>query len=365
MAQVKAGLTAKEAADRAGVSIRQFRRMVASGTVRPIGQRRPGVASLFDSKQVEQVAGGRDYAAALGLVAWNVKTGKIRSGFFAWFRHDAVNDYPGALRVLRQDCPDSPPASFEKLAHDFAEGFAPGALRYCIGLLYLHAYGPAMKRQRLMPTDARRFFIRASASILGESLYMSGEGIAGASPARQSALAVFLYAARTGDYGKMKDIVRRFAPDLIYDDESMASGREFMQWYRGAYGENRRAVKEPKRAAVARLIPSPDNPRRSISRPVIARIACQLKQTLRGSTSKHIHGVELFGAELFAAILDVKRQPIKRIVEPRPPDSDPWDIESFLCDEISRMSYAAPPRRSPPPPDCLPTSIGAIKPESN
>jgi hypothetical protein len=291
MAQVKAQLTAKQAADRAGVSIRQFRRMVASGAVRPIGKRCPGVASLFDSKQVEQVAGGRDYAAALGRVAWNVQTGKIRSGFFAWFRHDVRNDFRGALRVLDDTCPEKPPASFVQIARDFAEGFAPGALRYCIGLLYLHAYGPAMKRQRLMPTDARRFFIRASASIIGEALYMSGEGIAGASPARQSALAVFTDAARTGDYETMRDVARQYAPDLLREggqDFSIAGAAAFMRWHRRTYGENRREVKPPKRAAVARLMPSPENPRRSISRPVIARIACDFERTLRQSPEKKL-----------------------------------------------------------------------------
>lgn len=285
MAQVKAALTAQEAADRAGVSIRQFRRMVAGGVIRPIGKPRSGVASSFDRRQVEQVAAGRDYAAALARVAWNVQTGRIRPGFFAWFRHDAVSDYRGALRLLKADCPENPPPSFVKTARDFAEGLAPGALRYCIGVLYLHAVG----RHKPMPSDALRFFVRASESILGETLDMAGKGIAGASPERQSALAVFMYAARSGDYDAMKEVARQYAPDLLREgrrDFSIAGAADFMRWQRRTYGENRREVKPPKRAAVARLMPSPDDPRRSVSRPVIARIACDFERALRQSPEK-------------------------------------------------------------------------------
>ena len=289
MAQVKAGLTAQEAAERAGVSIRQFRRMVAGGVIRPVGGSRPGVASSFDRQQVEQVAAGRDYAATLGRVAWNVQTGRIRSGFSTWFRHDARNDYRGALRVLDDTCPDKPPASFVQIARDFAKGFAPGALRYCIGVLFLHAYGPAMKQVRPMPPDARRFFRRISEAILGESLDGQESGIAKATRERQSALAVFFDNAHRGDFEGMIDVVRRYAPDLLEvegEDFSIYGAADFMRWQRRTLGTGRRTVKPPKRAAVARLMPSPDDPRRSISRPVIARIACLFERTLRQSPQK-------------------------------------------------------------------------------
>ena len=286
---MKAGLTAQEAADRAGVSLRQFRRMIAGGVIRPIGQRRPGVASSFDRQQVEQVAAGRDYAATLGRVAWNVQKGRIRPGFFAWFRHDVRNDFRGALRVLDGTCPEKPPAWFVQIARDFAEGFAPGALRYCIGVLYLHAYGPTMKRVQPMPPDARRFFRRISEAILGESLDMAGAGIAKAATERQSALWEFMDAARTGDYDALLDVARQYAPDLLRaggQGFSIGGAADFMRWHRRTYGHGRREVKAPKRAAVARLMPSPDDPRRSISRPVIARIACQLKEAFKQSPEK-------------------------------------------------------------------------------
>ena len=354
MAQVKAGLTAQEAAERAGVSIRQFRRMVAGGVIRPVGGSRPGVASSFDRQQVEQVAAGRDYAATLGRVAWNVQTGRIRSGFSTWFRHDARNDFRGALRVLDDTCPDKPPASFVQIARDFAKGFAPGALRYCIGVLFLHAYGPAMKQVRPMPPDARRFFRRISEAILGESLDGQESGIAKATRERQSALAVFFDNAHRGDFEGMIDVVRRYAPDLLEvegEDFSIYGAGDFVRWHRRTYGPGRREVKAPKRAAVARLMPSPDNPRRTISRPVIARIACQLNNALRRSIPEKLCGSELFGPDLFIAMVKTKRLSGKRIVEVQAPDSDPWNIESFLDDEISRMNCAARPRRSTPPPD--------------
>lgn len=341
MAQVKAGLTAQEAADRAGVSIRQFRRMVAGGVIRPIGKPRSGVASSFDRRQVEQVAAGRDYAATLGRVAWNVQTGRIRPGFQFWFRHDASGDYRGALRVLDATCPEKPPAAFLKTAHDFAEGFAPGALRYCIGVLYLHAYGPTMKRAQPMPPDARRFFRRISEAILGESLDGQESGIAKATRERQSALADIFTAARTGDYGAMIDIARQYAPDLLEvegEDFSIYGAADFMRWHRRTYGPGRREVKAPKRAAVARLMPSPDDPRRTISRPVIARIACQLNTAVRRSIPEKLCGSDLFGPELFIAMVETKRPSRKRIVEVQAPDSDPWNIESFLDDEISRIT---------------------------
>ena len=284
MAQVKRRLSAAETADRLGVSIRQFRRMVTAGVVRPIGQRRPGVAASFDRQQVEQVAAGRNYAAALGRVAWNVQTGKIRSGFFAWFRHDSRGDFPGALRVLDATCPDKPPDSFAKVARQFAEGFAPGPIRYAIAILFLHS---TTHKHKPPPPDALRFYGRVSEAILGESLDWRGAGIAKASPERQSALAVVVRAASTGDYDAMRETVKRYAPNMIRGEHfAVAGGGEFMRWYRRTYGENRREVKPPKRAAVARLIPSPGDPRRSISRPVIARIACQFERALRQSGDK-------------------------------------------------------------------------------
>lgn len=353
MAQVKAGLTAQEAAERAGVSIRQFRRMVAGGVIRPVGGSRPGVASSFDRQQVEQVAAGRDYAATLGRVAWNVQTGRIRSGFSTWFRHDARNDFRGALRVLDDTCPDKPPASFVQIARDFAKGFAPGALRYCIGVLYLHAHGSGVKVQP-MPPEVQRFFNTISETILGESFDSKESPIAKATPERQSALAVFFRAARSGDYGAILEIVRKYAPNLLEvegEDFSIYGAGDFVRWHRRTYGPGRREVKAPKRAAVARLMPSPDNPRRTISRPVIARIACQLNNALRRSIPEKLCGSELFGPDLFIAMVKTKRLSGKRIVEVQAPDSDPWNIESFLDDEISRMNCAARPRRSTPPPD--------------
>jgi hypothetical protein len=283
MAQVKRRLSAEETADRLGVSLRQFRRMVAAGVVRSIGQRRPGVASQFDRDQVEKVAAGRDYAAALARVAWNVQTARIRPGFQFWFRHDARGDFPGALRVLDATCTEKPPESFVKIAQDFAEGFAPGPLRYCIGLLFLHAVG----RHKPMPPDARRFYGRISEAILGEPLDWRDSGIAKASHEHQSALASFVRAAAQGDHDAMLETVREYAPDMIRGEHfAVAGAREFMQWYRRTYGENRREVKPPTRAAVARLIPSPDDPRRSISRPVISKIACRFERALRQSPEK-------------------------------------------------------------------------------
>ena len=289
MAQVKRRLSAAETADRLGVSIRQFRRMVTAGVVRPIGQRRPGVAASFDRQQVEQVAGGRDYSAVLGRVALNVQTGRIRPGFQFWFRHDSRGDFRGALRILHETCPDSPPPAFKKIAQQFAEGFAPGPIRYAIGVLFLHAYGQTVKRVRPMPPDARRFYARACEHILGESLDETGRGISKATRERQAALGVFMDSARSGDFDTMKDVVRRFAPDLLRDGGtcfSIGGAADFMRWHRRTYGTGRRGVKPPKRAAVARLIPSPENPRVSLSRPVVSRIACAFEGTLRQSEDK-------------------------------------------------------------------------------
>ena len=244
MAQVKAGLTAQEAAERAGYPSGNFGAW-SPGVIRPVGGSRPGVASSFDRQQAERVAaGGLCRNARAGCL--NVQTGRIRSGFSTWFRHDARNDFRGALRVLDDTCPDKPPASFVQIARDFAKGFAPGALRYCIGVLFLHAYGPAMKQVRPMPPDARRFFRRISEAILGESLDGQESGIAKATRERQSALAVFFDNAHRGDFEGMIDVVRRYAPDLLEfegEDYSIYGAADFMRWQRRTLGTGRRTVK--------------------------------------------------------------------------------------------------------------------------
>lgn len=279
--------------------------MVRAGQVRAVGQRRPGVASLFSADQVDGLASGRNLAAGLAVVAWNAQRGALRPGAVFWFRHEARGDYEGAARILDRSAPLVPPVAFVGQVERFADGFAPGVLRYCIALVMQAARPPA----RRWPPAARHFLEVVGAAILG------GPDIAAAPPDRQAALAGVLGAARSGDFPALLEVAKRFAPALVDGDGFKgATAAAFMRWHRAAYGEGRRAaLARPSRASIARLIPSPEDPRHQVSRQQVSRWAVALEAALRKSPTKQRLFAAIMGAA--PASVPVEADPLEEVAE--------------------------------------------------
>lgn len=145
-----------------------------------------------------------------------------------------------------------------------------------------------------MPPRAAVYFLHeVRRALVGESVQTAS--------AKRAAWSAFNLAAESLDVPGMIQAVRTIAPGLVapvgIDDGerfTVTGFSSFMRWRRSLEGGRRQPTAKPSRAAIARLIPSPDNPRRSISRQQVSRWAVALERTLKRSPKKRRTFAALF-----------------------------------------------------------------------